>query len=294
MKIGITGSSGYIGSFLRRLCVGDASGYDLKNDQDVRILKMQQLITRNHDVIIHLAALSGLKACSDAPDNAKETNTKAAVDLAYAAKKAGCKRFIFASTSSIYGETSDYVLDEYHQTVPRSVYGQTKLKAESILGLADDKFEVVILRKSNVFGRGTQLKGITVIDKFIECYLGREDISIMGDGTQKRDFVHIADVCTLYNKIANLSKVRSGIYNVGGNDCVSIKALAKKINDIGERIFGYRVGVVFTDPDGGITSHDFRYDYSKARMEFKYRPLFNINEYIKERMLNEIRGIGRE
>ena len=87
-------------------------------------------------------------------------------------------------------------------------------------------FKVFIVRKSNVFGRGTFCKDVTVMEKFIDNYLKKKEIGVSGTGVQKRDFVHIMDVVRLYSQIALSEKARSGIYNVGGNGNVSIRELA--------------------------------------------------------------------
>jgi len=239
--------------------------------------------------IIHLAAMSGLKPCEESPALADEINHKTTVRLAKRAKEAGVNRFIFASTSAVYGEASEYKMDESHITNPRSVYGQTKLHAEEILKLADPSFKVVILRKSNVYGYGTQIKGNTVIDIFLDKFFNHKSITIKGTGEQRRDFVHIFDISNLYANIALSNRVRSGIYNVGGLDCLSVRSVAETINEIGYKVFGYRVPIKFEPQDTGMTSHNFIYDWTKAKMEFMYFPLISFEYYILERMLKKLR-----
>lgn len=290
-KIVVTGANGFIGSWICQIGEIDKSlQYDILNGDDIRFKDVQLDIAHNSECVIHLAAESGIEACQKNPGLALELNTKATIELAEQCKKSGCRRFIFASSSAVYGEAGNYFIDENHPASPRTVYGQSKLGAEKILGLADSNFEVIILRKSNVYGYGMFYKGITVIDRLIEKFIDRQPFEIAGDGAQKRDFVHVQDVANLYLKITRASKVRSGIYNVGGTETVSIRKLAGFVNDIGSSIFGYRVSTNYGKGESGVSWHDFKYDWKKARMEFQYQPKFRIEDYLKERFLLEMRS----
>src|SRR3990167_2566945 len=293
MRISVTGSKGFIGELLVKvLKVPLENQWDTKTatEQNLVLPKAREDISKSSDVIIHLAAISGVKACEDNPKEAYAFNTNATIELAKAAKKAGVKRFIFASSSAVYGETSRFLIDETHPKNPRNVYGRTKSEAEKVWTLEDDNFEIIITRKSNVYGHGMRFKGETVLDNFISNYLANKDIQIQGTGSQRRDFVHIMDVTRLYAKLSTLEKVRSGIYNIGGANNVSMRELANMVNDIGESIFGYRVSIVHKGNDTSSGWHDFRYDYSKAKMEFQYSPTFTLDDYIKERMMDHLRN----
>ena len=293
-QILVTGSSGFIGSWLCRfLKIPEDLQYDIKKSPEEDITKpetVKRIANSNATVLIHLAGLSGVKDCEDDSRRARCVNTKATLELARACKASGFKRFIFASTSSVYGETSQYVIDERHPTQPRCEYGLTKLKAERILDLSVKGFEVAILRKSNVYGYGTYWKGRTVIDAFIKQYIDQNPFRITGAGLQKRDFLHIHDAARLYAQIAKSKRVRSGIYNVGGGEVISIRALADLVNNIGESVLGWRCDIEEIPSNSKEASwHDFRYDYQKAQMEFQFKPALTLDDYIKERFLYEIR-----
>lgn len=295
--IRVTGSHGYIGSLLcNYLKLDGSSRYDIKRHEeyDIEETPVIRKLVHGCDTIVHLAAISGIKQCEDYSDAAWLLNRNATLRIAKALKEAGGRKFIFASSSSVYGEATEYHVDEACTTNPRNVYGRTKLGAEKdILELQDDTFKVFILRKSNVYGKGTYSKGITVMDKFISSYLDGETITVAGTGSQKRDFLHIMDTVSLYARIAIGDKYRSGIYNVGGNEIVSIRELAYLINDIGESIFGHRVPVEFNGRNDSSSGwHDFTYDCRRSAMEFQFSPIFRIEDYIKERMLEEVREIN--
>ncbi len=284
MKIAVTGASGFLGSWLCKILdVPKDMQFDLP-DGDIRKNDVLKWIV-SADTIIHLAAISGVGDCERNSEKANEINYEATIELAEAARKSRVKKIVFASSSSVYGEANDYHINEQHETIPRGVYGATKLKAERYLSkLTSDSFRIIILRKSNLYGYGIKWKGKTVLDQFIEKYLSKTNITIAGNGTQKRDFVHLYDAARLYKQIALNEKARSGIYNVGGQETISIRALADLVNEIGESILGYRVGVEYIDADSGAGWHDFKYDWSKAQMEFQYQPHFTLDDYIKERI----------
>ena len=291
-RITITGNRGYIGAFLERVMRTGGhivTGYDIRtiHSDDIRLKETQEVIARNSDVVIHLAALSGVAACKEY-EIAMETNYVGTTDLALRCKELGVKRFIFASTSAVYGETRSFRLSEDHPKNPRNTYGSSKLYAEKILGNATDEFQVIILRKSNVYGMGLSCKGITVLDKFVESYLRKQPIMIVGSGTQKRDFLHIMDAVRLYAWLAVTPNRNSGVYNVGGGQCISIRELADMVNEIGRNVFGYTVDVTTSENvrDG---FHDYVYDFERVRMEHLFKPAFTLDDYIKERMLMAMR-----
>ncbi len=289
-KVAVTGASGLVGSWfctINQIPLCDR--YDIQTGQDITDKRLRSEIVKDAGVVLNLAALSGIASCNQDPRLAKRVNEDACVELAKEAKRAGVRRFIQASTSSVYGETSRYRINESHPTEPRSLYGKTKLKAEKILSLSDEEFEVVILRKSNIYGCGMFSKPNTVIDSFLRSYLTKEPMKIAGNGYQKRDFLHIMDVVRLYSQIVQADKVRSGIYNVGGSETMSINQLADTVNEIGNASCGWRVPLEYIQTDGGMTSHEFVYDYSKARMEWQYKPVFTVRDYISEHLFAEMR-----
>lgn len=288
----ITGSSGFVGSLLCRvLPIPIADRYDILDgvSGDITNSIIQSDICRDASTIIHLAAISGIKACSDHPTSSFAINVLATQQLALAAKKAGVRRFVFASSSAVYGEAQSYKMDETHPTDPRSEYGKQKLKAESILGLSSEEFEVIVLRKSNLYGWGMVWKGITVIDKFIDACLLHEPMKLVGTGSQKRDFLHVLDAVKVYTTLINAKRVRSGIYNLGGHTPLSVRQIAEMVNDISEEVTGHRSPIDFLPDDGSPLFHDFKYDSTKARMEFQYQPCMTVEFYIKERFLSAIR-----
>jgi UDP-glucose 4-epimerase len=296
-KIAVTGSKGFVGSFLCKLLrVPINNQFDLP-DGDIRDSRVCNEIAGRADSVVHLAAISGVEDCENDKVLATQTNAEGTFLLAETLANAGIKkRLIFASSSAVYGEAERYYIREDHATMPRSVYGITKLLAEEKIlhDIPHERrdLEIIILRKSNLYGFGTFWKGKTVIDKFIDKYLLCGSFGIRGDGRQVRNYVHLMDVARLYKEIAQARTVRSGIYNVGSEEHLSVEGIADLINTIGEAVLGYKVPKEYVagPSSGEVAWHDFKYDWSKARMEFNFVPAFTLDNYIKERLLREIRG----
>jgi len=162
----LTGSDGFIGSWLKNyLKLPQERCFDILHGRDMCERQYQEMVCQENATLILLHAISGIKQCNDDPDRAHRTNTESIIQIAELAKKRGVKRIIFASSSSVYGEVNSYHIEEDHPTKPRSVYGASKLAAENIIKLSDS-MEIIILRKSNVYGWGQYWKK-TVIDNFI-------------------------------------------------------------------------------------------------------------------------------
>lgn len=290
MKIIVTGADGFIGSYLSRLLeIPYENQVDSKRSTDQNLINpaVADKYIEGADIVIHLAAISGLAACDKDPEIAHTYNVKATHNVVNACVKNRVRRLIFASTSAIYGETEQFVINEDHSTNPRSTYGKNKLEAEKLVINYGKNW--VIFRQSNIYGFGIQNKAITVIDSFIDRYLKKEPITITGPGIQKRDFLHLVDLGRAYRQAVNLPFIRSGIYNLGSGQTISIRELAYLVNDIGESIFGYRVPYETKEGSWGAGWHDFRYDCSRARMEFQWAPSWTLDDYVKEALLSGFR-----
>ena len=164
----------------------------LKDIRDLEILDFE-----NADAVIHLAALSNDPIGELDESLTYEINYKAAVRTAELAKAANVKRFVFASTQSIYGIMhSDSELDEDKSIKnPQTAYAKSKLRAEiEILNMSDSKFTATSLRPSTVFGWGARLRSDIVFNNLILNGLINKKIDVHSDGTPWRPIVHISDL----------------------------------------------------------------------------------------------------
>ncbi len=233
----ITGDRGYIGSVLAPILleknydvIGIDSGYfnenilcehivDYENFTcDIRDIESQ--IFKNIDAVIHLAGLSNDPLGELTPKITYEINYKATINLAKIAKNSGVKRFIYASSQSMYGiSNSTEELDEYNsEKNPLTAYASAKWMAEQDLKkLNDDNFTVVSFRPSTVFGVSPRLRTDIVFNNLLACSYTTGNIEIKSDGTPWRPIIHVKDVCDAF--IAGLEAPKELVsgksYNVG-------------------------------------------------------------------------------
>ena len=286
MKILITGAAGYIGSFLAQRLISENHKIRLIDNYYIpsNITEIDGIPIENRDirddidisdidVIFHLAAISGIKRCADDENAASDTNVKGTYNLLKTLKG----KVIFASTAAVYGICQTPEIDETHTIIPRSIYGTTKLEAERVIRLAE-KF--VILRFSNVYGKGITCKR-TVIDMFIERALKKLPLEIFGDGKQRRDFVHINDVIRAYFQAMNSNT--NGIYNIGGNQALSVNDITELVIKCYRRMFGLKLGIRYLPDDKGAKWKDFLYSSTKSKQRIHYEPLYSVEEEIRSR-----------
>lgn len=240
-KVLITGGGGYIGSVLTRMLLNN--GYkvrildkftfgiepiaDILNDPnmeviigDIRKIEDVKKSLKNVDHVVHLAAIVGDPACSIQADVAVETNFLSTIRLARLARDTEIKKFIFASTCSVYGASGDKIIDEGSPTNPVSLYAETKLDAEKeLLVLLDKKSALTILRFGTAYGLSPRMRFDLVINYLTKKTLQDKEIKIFG-GDQWRPFIHIYDISRAIQIILeNDENVINGeIFNVGSTN----------------------------------------------------------------------------
>tara|TARA_Y100000294_G_C8560747_1_gene338994 strand:+ start:986 stop:2020 length:1035 start_codon:yes stop_codon:yes gene_type:complete len=253
MRILVTGNLGYIGSVLSEILQNkgyDVMGYDIgyfkdcitsnynpvskQINKDLRKLEKNEI--ENIDCIIHLASLSNDPLGAFIPELTEEINYNATIRLAEIAKKNNVKRFIFASTQSIYGVSkTDEELDEDSSVKdPITAYAITKWKAEKeLMNMADDNFTVCALRPSTVFGPSPRFRADIVFNNLVACAYTTKKIEIWSDGSPWRPVIHVDDVCDAFISclMAPEDKINKQSFNVGvlgGNYTVKDLAVAAK------------------------------------------------------------------
>ena len=204
MRILITGGLGYLGSWLAKNLIEQGhyvhifdwckthklktysiarKELEKKCDLDIKdfsTLRVSEL--RGINVVYHLAAISGIKACEDNPVEAWENNFVKTTKLINKCAEAKVEKFIFASTAAVYGSTQKCI--ESTSTNPKNVYASTKARAEEAI-LREKYIIPIVARFSNIYGMGYYDKP-TVISKFIDRALKGEDLEIYGSGQQVR------------------------------------------------------------------------------------------------------------
>lgn len=241
MKILVTGNLGYIGCILSDILIKkdyevvgfDTNYYDgianLPNSfkkitqikKDVRNITKDDL--KGIEAVIHLAALSNDPVGELNPRLTLDINYTATIKLALIAKSLGVKRFIYASSQSMYGisETENELEEDNGKKNPITAYAKTKWDAEMALKkMGTDDFTILSLRPSTVFGASPKLRCDIVYNNLVACAYTTGKIEIKSDGTPWRPVVHIKDVCSAF--IAGLEAptnlVAKQSFNVGIKD----------------------------------------------------------------------------
>ncbi len=218
MKILITGNMGYIGptlvKTLRRAypkadLIGVDSGFfghcltgaqvlpetriDTQHIRDVR--DMEPELLKGVDAIVHLAAISNDPMGKAFEEITAEVNHRASVRLAKAAKEMGVKRFVFASSCSVYGYAEGAARDEDSELNPLTAYARSKINTETdIRHLADDDFVITSLRFPTACGMSERLRLDLVLNDFVAAAVSSKKITILSDGTPWRPLIDIQDM----------------------------------------------------------------------------------------------------
>jgi len=256
-KILITGADGFIGSHLTEMLVKRAakikalSYYNSFNywgwlevlncldeievvSGDVRDPHFCKEITKDIDIVFHLAALIAIPYSYVAPDSYVDTNIKGTLNICQAAKENGCKRVIHTSTSEVYG-TAQYVpIDEKHPLQPQSPYSATKIGADAMAMSFHSAFDlqVTTARPFNTYGPRQSARAVipTIIGQIAA---GKKRIKL-GDLTPTRDFNYVLDTCRGFIALAESDKTIGEVINIGSGVEISVADtlnLIKKIMD---------------------------------------------------------------
>lgn len=251
MKVLVTGNKGYIGSVLTGLLLDrgyEVVGYDtdyygegdlsaakqptIQIKKDIRDAVKDDL--RGIEAVIHLAGLSNDPLGELDRALTEEINLKATIHLAQLAKEVGVKRFLFASSQSIYGvaDTDKELEEDTSEKNPATIYARTKWDAETGLKkLNSENFTVVCMRLATVFGASPSLRCDLVLNNLVGSAYTTRKVEIKSDGTPWRPMVHIQDVCHAFiaGLITPIDLVSGESFNIGvpnGNFTVKDLALA--------------------------------------------------------------------
>lgn len=293
-KVVITGGAGFIGSNLAEalakenevVVIDDLSAGKLESlsGLDVQFLKGSitdlELLRSAFDgasIVFHLAAIASVKKSVEDPIRTNEVGINGTLKVLAAARDAGARRVILASSAAVYGSSPDLPKQEDMIPEPMSPYAVSKLAGEHYARVFQEIYglETVVLRYFNVFGPkqdpSSEYSG--VISRFITAILKGEVPVIYGDGEQTRDFVHVADVVAA-NILASRG-FRPGVYNIANAKSTSLNDLVGMIS----KILGRDVSPRYEAPRSADIRHSLA-DISRARSA-GYSPNCSIEEGLK-------------
>ena len=256
MRVFITGGAGFIGSHLADHYVNAGHTVTLLDnfstgsqsniahldgkvttiDGDIRNIELIDQLTKDSDLVLHMAAALGVNTILESPLESMSTNITGSEVVLNAAAKHN-KRIIIASTSEIYGKNPKQPLTETDDRVvgaPQKIrwtYSDAKAIEEAMaFALHQEKrLPVTTVRLFNTVGpRQTGRYGM-VVPRFVHAALKNEPITIYGDGTQSRVFCHVLDAVSAIATMAATDSTIGDVYNVGGTGEVTIKQLAEQV-----------------------------------------------------------------
>jgi len=310
MRVFITGGAGFIGSHLADHYVNAGHEVSLLDnfstgsqtniahlagtvktiDGDIRNIELIDQLTKDADLVLHMAAALGVNTILESPLESMSTNITGSEVVLLAAAKYN-KRIIIASTSEIYGKNPKQPLSETDDRVvgaPQKIrwtYSDAKAIEEAMAFALhqEKKLAVTTVRLFNTVGpRQTGRYGM-VVPRFVQAALNNEPITIYGDGNQSRVFCHVADAVQAISTIAQTDSTIGDVYNVGGIGEVSIKELAKKVI----AITGSKSTITFTSysdayPAGFEDIQRRVPDISKIKSAIDWSPTKDLDQIISD------------
>lgn len=189
------------------------------------------------DVVFHLACL-GVRHSIHSPVENHEVNATATLGLLGAARDAGVKRFVYVSSSEVYGTARHVPMPEEHPTFPPTVYGASKLAGECYARAFYETygFPTVVIRPFNAYGPRCHHEGDSgeVIPKFLLRCMAGQPMVIFGDGTQTRDFTYVSDTARGIIMAAQSDKAIGETINLGSGFEITIGELACQVATVAE------------------------------------------------------------
>jgi len=297
----VTGGAGFIGSHIvRRLvsngqhvCVVDnlSTGAISRLDDvresidllhgDLADAQVCEAAVQGIDCVLHQAAIPSVQRSINDPIATNSANVTATLNLLECCRKTNVGCFVYAASSSAYGDTEVLPKNESMPVDPLSPYALQKWVGEHYCKLYHRLYglQTISLRYFNVFGpaQDPHSEYSAVIPRFITALLAKKPITVYGDGEQSRDFTYVENVVEANLFAATASSAAAGnVYNIGCGARVSLNALIHSLEDY----IGVKAEVIYAEPKPGDVRHSLA-DIAQARRFLGYEPKVMLNEGLK-------------
>lgn len=215
------------------------------------------------DAVVHLAALSNDPLGALAPTITYDVNHHASVRLAQLAKEAGVRRFLYASTCSVYGAAGDAPVTEDAPLRPLTPYAESKVRVEDDLAaIADESFSPVFLRNATAFGFSPRLRADIVVNNLVGHAMLHGVVRVLSDGTPWRPLVHVRDIAGAFLSAleAPVETIHCAAFNVGTeSNNVTVAQIAAAVVEV------VPYSHVEITGESGADPRSYRVDFSKFR-----------------------------
>ena len=303
MNILVTGGAGFIGSHIAEALVKRGHRVRVLDDffsghrenlaavkRDVEIVRgdcadprAAQRAAKGIEVVYHEGAIPSVARSVGDPLRSRRANGTATLTMLLAARDAGTRRFIYASSSSVYGDTPTLPKRETMTPNPLSPYAAEKLSGEHYLRIFHRLFglETLSLRYFNIFGprQDPTSPYSGVISRFATALIAGEAPVIFGDGRQSRDFTYVGNVVDANLRALAARKLEGEVVNIATGRRITLRALLAQM----ARALGRSAKARFEPARAGDVRHSVA-DVSKARRLLGYRPRFGLDEGLEKTM----------
>ena len=297
----VTGGAGFIGSHLAERLVGDGEEVRVVDDlstgkvanieawmtqiefheQDVCDTSALKAAFRGADFILHQAAIPSVPKSVDDPLATNRASVDGTLSVLLAARDAGVRRVIFASSSSVYGDTPDLPKREEMATNPLSPYAVSKLAAECYTRVFSLVYglETVALRYFNVFGprQDPASPYAAAIPKFISALLAGDPPTVYGDGEQTRDFTYVSNAVEANLRACHAKGASGEVFNAGCGSAVSVNEVLTMLREI----LNVDVQPRYDPPRAGDVKHSLA-SIDKAKRVLNFQPRVGTREGLEK------------
>ena len=248
---------------------------------DIRDLVLCQKAMEGVDYVFHQAALPSVQRSVEDPLGSNAVNVGGTLNVLLAARDAKVKRVMYASSSSIYGDTPTLPKKEDMVPTPLSPYALQKYTGEQYCRLFSQLYglETVSLRYFNIFGPRQDPNSVysAVIPRFIDALLHRRSPIVYGDGEQSRDFTYIDNVVDAVLTACKAEKVRQGEFNLACGSQYTLRDLVDQLN----ALIGKNIKPKIAPIRPGDIKHSYA-DASKLQKEFGIKPIVDFGEGLEK------------
>ena len=296
----LTGGAGFIGAHIVKRLVGEGAVVRVVDNLSTgQVARLETLrcsieyveadladnlvsdeVVKDVDYVLHQAAIPSVQRSVRDPIGTNRANVTATLNLLESCRKTGIRRFVYAASSSAYGDTEVLPKSEEMPPNPLSPYALQKLAGEHYCKLYYSLYglETVCLRYFNVFGPGQDPHSeySAVIPKFISKLLINELITVYGDGEQSRDFTYVENVVDANLLALQATKACGKVLNVGCGERITLNALIQLL----EEIVGVKAKVSYSASKPGDVRHSLA-DINLARRLLEYEPKVMVKEGLR-------------